>query len=144
MEKEKSKEKDLMYPLKLWLLTLFIAAILFSLWSLLDGGWNDISNLLYGLFSIAFWILCLGLFFGLPALIVIWPLYRGYILFTESIILDQIITVIVSIISVIVSFRLFLDSPNLHYFSIPYILAIPIAGTILYIRQSKKRLLNQL
>lgn len=131
-------EKDFNYPLKLWILTLFIAAILFSLWSGISDGWSSIYNFISGFFVMAFWFLCLGFIFGLPALIVIWALYRGYILLTKSNLLDQTITLIISIISVIVSFRLFLDSPVLRNFSIPYFLAIPIAGTILYVRQSKK------
>lgn len=40
MEKEKSNEKDLNYPLKLWVLTLFITTVLYSLCCVYNADWN--------------------------------------------------------------------------------------------------------
>ncbi len=139
MEEEKSKEKDLNYPLKLWVLTLFIAAILYSLWSACKDDWSDVPGLLYGLIIVAFWELCLGFIFGLPALIVVWSLYRGYILLTKSLLTDYVITVLLSIISVFVSFKLLLGGFNFEELAIVYMIAIPIAAVVLYLRQKRKQ-----
>ena len=143
MDKEKSNEKDLNYPLKLWVLTLFITTVLYSLCCVynadLNGSWSKAPGILFGLIILGFWLLGLGFIFALPALIVVWSLYRGYILLTKSALLDYIITVLLSIISVFVSFKLLLGSFDFDRLSILYSIAIPIAAAVLYVRQKRKQ-----
>lgn len=139
MEKEKSNEKDLNYPLKLWVLTLFIAPILSSFSFVFPGRWPGVLDLAYLLFISTFWLLGLGFIFSLPALVVVWSLYRAYILLTKSALLDYIVTVLLSIISVFVSFKLLLGSFDFDRLSILYSIAIPIAAAALYVRQKRKQ-----
>lgn len=146
MEKEKSKEKDLNYPLKLWILTLLIATILYSLWlaynDVSDGGWSKVTVILFELIIVIFGLLGLGFIFALPALIVIWSLYRGYILLTKSPLTDYIITVLLSIISVFASFKLLLGGFDFDKLAIVYMIAIPVAAVVLYVRQKRKQYKN--
>lgn len=146
MEEGKSKEKDLNYPLKLWILTLFIATILYSLWlaynDVSDGGWSKVTVILFELIIVIFGLLGLGFIFALPTLIVIWSLYRGYILLTKSPLTDYIITVLLSIISVFASFKLLLGGFDFDMLAIVYIIAIPVAAVVLYVRQKRKQYKN--
>lgn len=139
MEEEKSTEKDLNYPLKLWILTLFIAPILSSFSFVFTGRWPGVLDFAYLLFISTFWLLGLGFIFSLPALVVVWSLYRAYILLTKSALLDYIITMLLSITSVFVSFKLLLGIFEVDRLSIFYIVAIPIAAAFLYIRQKRKQ-----
>lgn len=139
MEKEKSKAKDLNYPLKLWILTLFIAPILSSFSFVFPGRWPGVLDLAYLLFISTFWLLGLGFIFSLPALVVIWSLYRAYILLTKSALLDYIVTVLLSIISVFASFKLLLGGFDFDTLAIVYMIAIPVAAVVLYVRQKRKK-----
>lgn len=87
-----------------------------------------------------FWFLVTGPgFYFCASCIVAWSLYRGYILLTKSALLDYIITVLLSIISVFVSFKLLLGSFDFDRLSILYSIAIPIAAAVLYVRQKRKQ-----
>lgn len=135
MEKEKSIEKDLNYPLKLWVCTLAIGSLFStSLLFFRSESWQDLTGLIIIPFVSIFWLLGFSFIFSLPALTVVWSLYRGIILFTNNVAFDKTMTVLLSIASVFGTQQLFLGGMAFTRPFNAYILAIPASALFLYIR----------
>ncbi len=135
MEKEKSMEKDLNYPLKLWVCTFTFGSLFLSVhWLLQARIWQDLTSLIIAPFISIFSLVGFSFLFSLPALIVVWLIYRGVLLLNASVAFDKTATIILAIASAYATERVILGSLEVFTPIDLYIIAIPFSALFLHLR----------
>lgn len=132
MEKEKSKEKDLMYPFNLWILTLVISLLFQMIYATYEDG---LARLIENL-EIFIVILVLSFFLSSPVFVIILIFYTLSVNRNADIQKTQLTVIVLVAISVFALFFLINEEPYTG-FSLFYVLALIVSAYILYWRQKK-------
>ncbi|GEM_PF-3385718 len=139
MEKEKSIEKDLNYPVDLWIATLLLGSLFCALSGIFINFNRDAIRIISDTIGMFLFILSFSFIFSLPVLILVWGIYRGLVVFLNNIFIVKLITILLSIISVYtLQVVLLFDCFDIKGLSIPFTLAILTSGILIQIRKNRR------